>query len=1138
MGVFEKMLFNKTVKKFISLMTSVVLMFSLALPALAASEGSDINGHWAEQELRSWLKQGFINGFDDGTVRPNKEITRAEFMAFVNRAFGLTDKATLNFSDIPSYSTAWYVNDVAVAVANGYITGFGDGTIRPNDTITRQEVAAIVARLLDLNLVTDDDLLNQFGDASGFATWSLEEISAVVGNGYMKGFTDGTFQPYRNITRAEAVAILDRVIHDKFLIYSEAGTYGPVEGNETIAGNVLISVAGVTLQNVTVTGDLVLGVGIGEGDVYLDGVTVKGKTTVQGGGENSIHIINTNLYTVVIDKQNGSVRIVASGNTSVEEVTLQSGAKLEAADNDGDGFKNVSVKIADNGQVILSGDFENVQIDAPNVVVSLEKGSIQQLNVNEGAGNTSIQLQPGATVAELKLDAKADVTGSGTIAKAVINTEGSTIEQKPAEVQVAEGVSANVGGEQVTESIQPVPAPSPAPIIPPSTGGGGEQPQIIPMTKITLNKSFVSIGVGASETLEVLIEPENATNKDVRWSTTDASIVSVDQNGKITAVASGTAIINVTSIANPSVNDFIVVIVQEPRLSIKPTTATEYVIVGSNLSNSEITLSSNYNATGLKTFISLKNGNTPVNFDTVFDSFALSTRVGEGEAQGPYNMVGSYSVIPYGPTEGFGIDSGVDQVTTTTGKVRADAPVGTYTITTEVKNGENVVATATYTLNVIEEQNVDYFQNSSAFFIENGNYLNFHINGILTDSIDVTKLIYKTDALGESSYRLSGSYIKVTPNTPVKSGQYYYWIDLNRNTTSVNIYLTEEDAAKIKGLNGYGNTSVDSRNANTDRLTSENGWYPSATSGTKTISISNHVRITNQSKYMISGIYQYMDDQKYPHSNINLEPNAEVTFPINSNATKLVFHVGTFNHSSIPTSGLMRVIHVSDDILSGITLDDSNWIEVTGDNFGNDTAPADPGTKLTINNTDLSVVDGQIAASFTWYSDLGAGTLNGRDSGAYTYYDDGAYLRFQVLNHLGVAVPFTQIFQTSDDGNNTTGGMTLQTNGGTINDMDGSNRERADWGVAGLDGFKTNLPNDGHYVFYGLIQAQEYGTKTVGFSAEDTRTINMTLAPRTDLTPGTYKVIVQACIQGQDNPTDTMVLFFNIVEPAEGSSED
>ena len=161
--------------------------------------------------------------------------------------------------------------------------------------------------------------------------------------------------------------------------------------------------------------------------------------------------------------------------------------------------------------------------------------------------------------------------------------------------------------------------------------------------------------------------------------------------------------------------------------------------------------------------------------------------------------------------------------------------------------------------------------------------------------------------------------------------------------------------------------------------------------------------------------------------------------------------------------------------------------------------------------------DGSLSTSFTWDSETGAGSRGVKESGSYKYYDNGVYLRFQVKKDEEVK-KFMEVFNTSENHTDSKCGMTLQTNdNGTVNDMEGSDREKADWGVEDKKSFSTKLPNDGkNYVFYGVIQKKDYGTKTVGFNPRDSRKINMVLRPKAELAAGTYTVTVELVQQGNE----------------------
>jgi len=107
----------------------------------------DVDGHWAQATISRWVEDGLVKGYDDGTFRPNEQITRAEFVALVNRLFGLTEQAEVTFADVASQN--WFSQDVARAVAAGYISGYEDNTFRPNHPISRQEVAVILQRIMN-----------------------------------------------------------------------------------------------------------------------------------------------------------------------------------------------------------------------------------------------------------------------------------------------------------------------------------------------------------------------------------------------------------------------------------------------------------------------------------------------------------------------------------------------------------------------------------------------------------------------------------------------------------------------------------------------------------------------------------------------------------------------------------------------------------------------------------------------------------------------------------------------------------------------------------------------------------------------------------------------------------------------------
>ena len=168
---------------------------------------NDINKHWAESTIRDFISNGYINGYQDNTFRPNNSITRAEFIKIFNKYFGLNEKSGKTFNDT---STHWAKDEIDIAVTYGVINGYPDNTFKPNEPITREQAAKIIS---NYKKIEDDnyDKLNKYKDATNVSTWAKNSVEGVLEQGYMNGYSDNTFRPKNNITRAEAVVTLSRI---------------------------------------------------------------------------------------------------------------------------------------------------------------------------------------------------------------------------------------------------------------------------------------------------------------------------------------------------------------------------------------------------------------------------------------------------------------------------------------------------------------------------------------------------------------------------------------------------------------------------------------------------------------------------------------------------------------------------------------------------------------------------------------------------------------------------------------------------------------------------------------------------------------------------------------------------------------
>ena len=205
----------KLYKKRLAILLASAILSSQVVPVYAVdekrvvtSQGDYVN-HWATQEIEKWIKNEWVSLYGDKTFKPNQNITRGEFVDCVNNAFALPDsEELLAFKDVEQDSK--YYTAIANAVALGYINGYEDHTFRPNDPITRQEVAKAIGSLVGLNFYKKD-VLEQFKDSEEIAKWADDYVNVLLENEILRGYPDYTFRPTANMTRAEAVKFLENL---------------------------------------------------------------------------------------------------------------------------------------------------------------------------------------------------------------------------------------------------------------------------------------------------------------------------------------------------------------------------------------------------------------------------------------------------------------------------------------------------------------------------------------------------------------------------------------------------------------------------------------------------------------------------------------------------------------------------------------------------------------------------------------------------------------------------------------------------------------------------------------------------------------------------------------------------------------
>lgn len=345
----------------------------------------DYVGHWAEKELGEWIERGILSGYEDGSLKPDMTVTRAEFATMLVRVFGLSHvDETLDYGDI--VEDIWYESYVMRVLSAGMMN-VDDEKFRPNDPITREEAAYAVATAYHIQ--KNDE--NIFVDEDQVVSWAKEQVNALAVAGYISGYGDGTFRPQGNLTRAEAIMMLDKVTAE---IIHIAGIY-----TQDIVGNLVVNTTDVILKDMTIHGNLYLAEGIGEGDVVLNNVEVFGKTVVEGGGENSIKLIGTRLEDILVDKAEGKVRVAADKASAMGSVQVKSAVQLEGM------IEKVHVATVEEIKLVAA-TVEEVQIFETGAKVELDKET---------------------TLQTLIADAQVVISGEGKIEQAEINVDDVVI---------------------------------------------------------------------------------------------------------------------------------------------------------------------------------------------------------------------------------------------------------------------------------------------------------------------------------------------------------------------------------------------------------------------------------------------------------------------------------------------------------------------------------------------------------------------------------------------------------------------------------------------------------------------------------------------------------------------------------------
>ena len=387
---------------------AAAITLSMAMGATVFAMPNDIGGHWAQSTITQWTSKGYISGYPDGTFKPDNSITRAEFVVLVNKAMGYTKKGNAYFKDLSS--SHWAYNEIMKGVSAGYISGDASGTFRPDDPVSRQEAAVMISKILDLG--KNPAAAAKFVDYRFIPAWSVGYVGSVTDAGIMSGYPDGDFKADRVLSRAEAVVSLDGV--SKYDGKTEKEDY---------------TLTATMLSNKTIDGDLIISSDLKTKSVKLDNVTVKGAVIVKGGA--SVTANDCDIKNLEMDCD--GTGFISKGSTTVKNTTFKESGSIQ-----GDGYDTVTVDKELSDRITVDAEINEFVLDAETDVRLLSNTVIKNFTATKNADNANVSFSK-AEVEDMDIYDKIKITGSGDIDTMTVYVSGVKSTIKPDDLNQKNG---------------------------------------------------------------------------------------------------------------------------------------------------------------------------------------------------------------------------------------------------------------------------------------------------------------------------------------------------------------------------------------------------------------------------------------------------------------------------------------------------------------------------------------------------------------------------------------------------------------------------------------------------------------------------------------------------------------------------
>ncbi|QHV00924.1 S-layer homology domain-containing protein [Synechocystis sp. CACIAM 05] len=226
----------------------VALTFMPIVPMTLAQSSSfgDLQGYWGSSYVTTLAERGIIGGFPDGTFQPNAQITRAQFAAIAVKAFDLSPgNGSRSFRDVPA--NYWAAPAISAVNNSGLVTGFPDGSFRPEENITRAQALVILAKALGNKTNADPNGLNPYSDRQAVPQWAMDSVARAANGGIIVNFPDANqINPNSLATRGEVAALVYQT-----LVKLGNGNFAPINiGTNTPSAPITPVVTNLAIERI------------------------------------------------------------------------------------------------------------------------------------------------------------------------------------------------------------------------------------------------------------------------------------------------------------------------------------------------------------------------------------------------------------------------------------------------------------------------------------------------------------------------------------------------------------------------------------------------------------------------------------------------------------------------------------------------------------------------------------------------------------------------------------------------------------------------------------------------------------------------------------------------------------------------